>query len=343
MSASPRVSVIVPVYNSEQTLPDCLDALQNQTVPASTFEVIVVDDGSSDGSKDLPSFIPRVRFLSIHHQGPAAARNFGVQHASGEILLFTDADCVPCPDWIEKMIAPFEQADIVGVKGAYLNHQRSLVARFVQAEYEGKYARMEKERYIDFIDTYSAGYRRDIFLKQGGFDISFSTSSVEDQELSFRLATAGHKMVFVPAARVVHLRHASNLKDYFLKKYKIGYWKVLVHKKHPSKLIHDSHTPPHLKIQIVILAIAIAFLLLGLMNPLALGISAVFAGLFFITTLPFVYHTWRKDLSLAIASPLILLTRTAALGLGFGHGLLNSILRRESYNPSSAPRKSGSD
>jgi hypothetical protein len=80
-------------------------------------------------------------------------------------------------------------------------------------------------------------------------------------------------MVFVPAARVVHLRHASNLKDYFLKKYKIGYWKVLVHKKHPSKLIHDSHTPPHLKIQIVILAIAIAFLLLGLRADLNLHLN----------------------------------------------------------------------
>jgi glycosyltransferase involved in cell wall biosynthesis len=339
MRASPRVSVIVPVYNAEKTLADCLDALQNQTVPASTFEIIVVDDGSSDGSKDLQALFPRVRFLSIHHQGPAAARNFGAQHAFGQILLFTDADCVPCPNWIEKMIAPFEQEEIVGVKGAYLNHQRSLVARFVQAEYEGKYTRMVQERYIDFIDTYSAGYRRDIFLKQGGFDISFSTSSVEDQELSFRLATAGHKMVFVPAARVVHLRHASNLKDYFLKKYKIGYWKVLVHKKHPRKLIRDSHTPPNLKIQIVILAAALFFLILGVINPLSLRISALFAGLFLITTLPFVYHTWRKDLSLAIVSPLILLIRSAALGLGFGHGLLNSILRPESYNPSPRPSK----
>ena len=146
-------------------------------------------------------------------------------------------------------------------------------------------------------------------------------------------------MVFVPAARVVHLRHASNLKDYFLKKYKIGYWKVLVHKKHPRKLIRDSHTPPNLKIQIVILAAALFFLILGVINSLSLRISALFAGLFLITTLPFVYHTWRKDLSLAIVSPLILLIRSAALGLGFGHGLLNSILRPESYNPSPRPSK----
>jgi glycosyltransferase involved in cell wall biosynthesis len=337
MVSSPRVSVIVPVYNSEKTLDSCLDALQNQTVPASFFEVIVVDDGSSDGSQNIKHLFPQFHFLSIEHQGPSAARNYGVQNASGEIILFTDADCVPCVDWIEKMVAPFEQGNIVGVKGAYLNHQHSLIARFVQAEYESKYDHMKKEKYIDFIDTYSAGYRRDEFLKHGGFDTSFSTSSVEDQEFSFRMAKAGHQMVFVPQARVVHLRHASNLKDYFLKKFKIGYWKVLVHKKHPHKLIRDSHTPQNLKLQIILLAFAGLLLLLGLIHPLALKVSALFGVLFFTTTLPFVYRIWKKDIGLAIISPFLLLTRTMALSLGFGYGILKYILSPGSFRTSTHP------
>jgi glycosyltransferase involved in cell wall biosynthesis len=331
MVSSPRVSVIVPVYNSKETLRHCLDALQNQTVPASSFEVIVVDDGSSDGSEDLNPLFPHFHFFFIDHQGPSAARNYGAQNASGEIILFTDADCVPCVDWIEKMVAPFEQEIIVGVKGTYLNNQHSLLARFVQAEYESKYEHMKKEKYIDFIDTYSAGYRKDEFLKHGGFDTSFSTSSVEDQEFSFRMAKAGHQMVFVPQARVVHLCHSNNLKDYFLKKFKIGYWKVLVHKKHPHKLIRDSHTPQNLKLQIILLAFAGLFLLLGLIHPLALMVSALFGMLFFTTTLPFAYRIWKNDIGLAIISPFLLLIRTIALSLGFGYGILIYILSPGSF------------
>jgi glycosyltransferase involved in cell wall biosynthesis len=331
---SPRISVIIPVYNSEKTLWHCLDALQHQTIPNESFEVIVVDDGSSDGAKDLAPQFPQVHFYSIDHQGPAAARNFGVHNASGEIVLFTDADCVPTSDWIEKMSSPFEQEHIVGVKGTYLNQQHNVVARFVQAEYEGKYDHMQKEKYIDFIDTYSAGYRREVFLENGGFDTDFPTSSVEDQELSYRIASSDGKLVFVPQARVIHLGHASNIKDYFLKKHKIGYWKVLVHKKHPHKLIRDSHTPQNLKIQIIVIAIAALFLPLGLIDSFFFWISALLGLLFIVTTVPFVYRNWRKDISVAIISPFLLLIRTIALGLGFGHGLIHYLFWPKSFHSS---------
>lgn len=323
----PRVTVIIPAFNSESSLQYCLSALQDQTVPADCFEVIVVDDGSTDGTRNLANLYPHVHFHFISHQGPAAARNFGVQNSVGDIVLFTDADCVPNRDWIEKMIAPFEQEWVVGVKGAYSSGQRSLVARFVQAEYESKYDHMRREKYIDFIDTYSAGYRKDLFLQNGGFNIEFPTSCVEDQEFSFRMARAGHKMVFVPDAQVVHSGHANSLKDYFLKKYKIGYWKVLVHQRHPDKLIHDSHTPPVLKIQIIILSATIPFFLLGFVLPSFFWLSVLFGFLFVLTTLPFISRNWRKDFWVSVISPLLILIRAFALGLGFGIGSLSILLK----------------
>jgi glycosyltransferase involved in cell wall biosynthesis len=325
----PRVSVIIPAFNSARTLGYCLTALQRQTLPAVCFDVIVVDDGSLDDTKDVALLFPEVQFISINHQGPAAARNFGVTNSSAEIVLFTDADCIPAEDWVENMIAPFDEEDVVGVKGIYLNQQRELIARFVQAEYESKYGHMQKEKYIDFIDTYSAGYRRDVFLQYGGFDTDFPTSCVEDQEFSFRIARAGHKMVFAPGAKVLHLRHARSLKEYFLKKFKIGYWKVLVHKRYPDKLIHDSHTPSHLKLQILIIGGAAFFTLLGFVSPLNFWISGFLCVFFLATALPLISQTWRKDIWVAIISPGLLLVRTLALGLGFSIGTLN--LLRNSF------------
>src|SRR5213079_2963542 len=96
------------------------------------------------------------------------------------------------PEWLEQLVHPFLESShsvrpVVGVKGTYLTHQRSLVARFVQQEYEYKYDHMARLPEIDFIDTYSAAYCRQVLLDNGGFETAFSTPSVEDQELSFRL------------------------------------------------------------------------------------------------------------------------------------------------------------
>ena len=107
---------------------------------------------------------------------------------------------------------------------------------------------------IDFVDTYSAAYRRDIFLANGGFDSTFPTASVEDQEFSFRLAEKGYRLVFVPAAKVFH-RHNHTLSAYIRRKFLIGYWKVLVTRRHPGRAVRDSHTPQALKLQMGLAAV----------------------------------------------------------------------------------------
>jgi glycosyltransferase involved in cell wall biosynthesis len=150
---SVSVSVVIPAYNAETTIDACLAAFTRQTVPPDSFEVIVVDDGSTDATRARIATHPMARLLTQVNAGPAAARNLGVQHALGEIILFTDADCVPMENWIEQMLIPFSRSEVVGVKGRYLLKQRSLVARFVQLEYEEKYDHMLHWEYIDFIDT----------------------------------------------------------------------------------------------------------------------------------------------------------------------------------------------
>ena len=129
------ISVVVPAYNAREAIAECLEALLHQTVPRDRYEVIVVDDGSSDGTAEVVRPYG-VKLLQQANQGPAAARNLGVAHAQGEIILFTDADCAPHADWIEQLTRPLLDDEIVGSKGVYRTRQRGLLPRFIQLEYE---------------------------------------------------------------------------------------------------------------------------------------------------------------------------------------------------------------
>ena len=129
MTCRPQFSVIVPAYQAEDTIDRCLDALARQTIPRELYEIVVVDDDSSDETCARVKAHAGVRLLTQVHAGPAAARNLGVEHARGEIVLFTDSDCEPARNWIERIVAPFHDEEIVGVKGAYLTRQQEIVAR----------------------------------------------------------------------------------------------------------------------------------------------------------------------------------------------------------------------
>lgn len=315
-----KYSVIIPAYNAERTLSLTLEALRRQTVPREEYEVIVVDDGSTDGTAEVARAYG-VRLIRQQNQGPAAARNVGVREARGEIVLFTDSDCEPREDWIEKLTAPFADPEVVGAKGAYLTRQRSLMARFVQLEYEDRYDRMARFAQIDFIDTYSAAYRRAVFLANRGFDTIFPTASVEDQEFSFRLAQKGYKMVFVPDARVYHL-HDETLTQYVRRKFFIGYYKALLTRWLPERLITDTHTPPVLKLQLVLMALILALVLPAFVWTPARSLLLASGLLFYATAFPFLLKIARRDPGVLLPALLYLPARALALGLGFFVGQL---------------------
>lgn len=320
------VSVIIPVYNGEKTLARCLTSLRSQTVSRDMYEIIVVDDGSKDGTRRVAEGFD-VTVVSQENQGPAAARNLGVKVAKGDIVLFIDADCAAVPDWIEEMTKPFSNPDIVGVKGTYKTTQKALIARFVQLEYEEKYERMKGFPYIDFIDTYSAGFRKDIFQKYGGFNTSFPTATVEDQEFSFRLAKNGHKMLFQPDATVYHT-HQSTLKGYMRRKFWIAYWKVLVLKHHPEKFTNDTHTPQILKFQILLtyaflLSLPISYFLFPIpywLFPLST------LGTFFLTTIPFVVFAFNRSRYVSLISPVLFFLRAISFCAGLTIGAIKTLL-----------------
>lgn len=317
------ISVIIPAQDAAKTLGECLQALLHQEGLQfdHDYEVIVVDDGSTDDTAQIAEQYA-VRVIRQTNAGPAAARNAGARIARGTLLAFTDADCAPSPAWLRELTQPFHNLEVVGVKGVYCTRQTVLVARFVQLEYEYKYARMQNQAAIDFIDTYSAAYRTQVFSLNGGFDESFRVPSVEDQEFSFRLARKGYRMVFEPSAVVFHY-HDRTLSEYIRRKFGIGYWKAFMLHWIPEKTFSDSHTAPTQRAEILLLAMLLATIPFVAVWPL-------YASIFFLivlvvllaTTSPFLMFISRRDPQVLWVAPGMVLGRAGALGLGLLKGFI---------------------
>jgi cellulose synthase/poly-beta-1,6-N-acetylglucosamine synthase-like glycosyltransferase len=313
----PLISVVIPAYNAREALGNCLDALERQTMPRRGYEIIVVNDGSSDGTREAATGRDVV-LISQPHRGAAAARNTGAHRAQGEIILFIDADCVPEPNWIEAMISSFTDQDVVGVSGRIRTRQKNLVPRFIQLEYDARYGKIAKHRYIDHINTATGAYRREVFLGSRGF--LENLLGAEDVELSFRLANRGHKMVSAPEAIVYH-RHPESILEYARRKYHYGYWRSLVYRRHPRKAVADSRTPQTQKIQIGLLFLLVAAVIGGIFWRGLAWLAEGLALLFLLISLPFWWWTLRKDLEVGLFTPLFLLVSAASVGAGVVAGL----------------------
>lgn len=316
------VSIIIPTFNGVARIGACLNALLNQKIPLAA-EILVVNDGSNDGTEYIVGNFPGIRLVNQANTGPAAARNRGVYESKGEIVIFTDDDCVPAPDWLKEMTAPFEDANVAGVKGIYRTRQKQLIARFIQIEYEDRYRRMAKFPSIDFIDTYSAAFRRKDFLDVGGFDTKFPVACAEDADLSYRMSSRKWEMRFAPRAIVYHT-HPVTLWQYLKKKYKFAYWRVLATRKNPNKALNDSHTPQLMKLQLLFPPALLLAIVADFAKQSKGRNSLAVVSLFLASTLPFALRAARKDPVVGLLSPALLALRACAQIVGVSAGILNT-------------------
>lgn len=319
---TPPISVIVPAYNAADTIEECLNALLDQTIPRRQYEVIVINDGSTDRTEAIARKYD-VRLVSQPNRGRAEAKNAGIRAARGELLLFTDADCVVPERWMEEITAPFANREVVGVAGTLRTAQRNIVARFAQFEYETKYEIMARNKSVDIVDTASAAYRKQVFTENGLFDTSLFTA--EDTDFSFRLAHRGYKIMFARCAAVFH-RHPETIIEYARRKWGYGYCRTVLYRRYPRKLVVDRRTPQSQKIQAG-LALLLGASVLGLaLSRWFLGITASLVALFAASTLPFCIKAAKKDRTVALIAPLLLFVRAAAGGLGVAMGTAHQVL-----------------
>lgn len=320
------VSVVIPVFDGEKYISQCLDALANQTCLPD--EVIVVDDGSTDNSAILAES-KSARVIRQKNQGPAAARNTGIRHATGEWILFTDSDCEPGPGWIMEMTNSLSYPEVVGVKGAYATRQKGIVPRLIQFEFEERYDLMQKFPVIDFIDTYSAGFRRNTLLEMGGFNPVLIKN--EDVDLSYRLASAGKKLLFNRKAIVYH-HHPESWWTYFSSKAKKAYWRTMVYRIHPGKAIKDTYTPQLLKVQILLATCVLLMLILALQWSICFWIALSSFGGLLLSAIPFMHRVLKRNSSLAGYAILFIVIRSYAFVCGVIIGILSLIFFKPGFH-----------
>ena len=225
MVSVPFFSIVIPTYNRPEPLRACLEALSQLEYPGDRFEVIIVDDGSPTPLNAVVEPFRsqlNITLLRQENAGPAAARNVGAQQAKGELIAFTDDDCMPSPSWLSGFAARLAQAPNAMVGGRSLNalpHNLYSTASQVLIDYlYAYYSDPQKEMF--FASNNTAMVRKH-FLSIGGFDTSFPLAAAEDRELCDRWQQQGLPIRYAPEVTVYHAHHLS-LKPFWRQHFAYG-------------------------------------------------------------------------------------------------------------------------
>jgi len=185
-----KISVIVPTLNEERDIESCLRFINGQKYPK--FDIILVDSGSTDRTVEIAKkYVNKI--LVMEANGPGPARNFGVRDTNADVVAFTDADTQVAPNWLEVIAKDFEDPDVVGVGGVLRPRKPRLIDRIMFKINSDWWYRLTARFGFYQLGTPNCAYRRDAFLKVGGFDESLSM--LEDTELSLRMRKYGKLII----------------------------------------------------------------------------------------------------------------------------------------------------
>jgi O-antigen biosynthesis protein len=228
----PRVSVVVCAYNAERTIDACLASLEVLDYP--DYEVIVVNDGSRDRTLEIAETYPFCRIISQPNKGLSAARNVGAEAATGEIVAYTDSDCVADPDWLGYLVAKMEAGGLAACGGPnFPPPEDNLVPAAVAVAPGGPTHVLLSDEVAEHIAGCNMAFRRDILLGLGGFDPIYRAAG-DDVDICWRFQDSGHVIGFSPAAMVWHFRR-NTVKAYCQQQRGYGKAEALVYSKHPFR------------------------------------------------------------------------------------------------------------
>ncbi len=234
--AWPSATVVVPAYNSQETIAVCIESLLNLQYPREKLEIIIVDNGSSDDTAAIASRYP-VGVLSEEQRGAAAARNCGIREARGEYVAFTDSDCQVAPDWLTRLVraAIENKSDAVG--GRIVSAVSNPIARFTEDQrvmnQEDAIRRLKTP--LPFILTANALFKKKVLDDVNGFDVAFDQAAAEDTDLCWRLHAHGCVFAYAHHAIVYHHHRLTTVGLYF-QFFKYGKGEVQLVVKHRSRL-----------------------------------------------------------------------------------------------------------
>ena len=230
----PNVSVVVCAYNAADTLDDCLTSLEALTYP--NTEVIVVNDGSRDGTVTIASRHPDVRIIHLPNGGLSAARNAGLAATSGEIVAFTDADCRVDPDWLTYLVQPLLVSDVVGAGGpSVVPPDDPWVAQCVARAPGNPTHVMLDDRTAEHVPGCNMAFRRNALLSIDGFNPVYLRAG-DDVDICWRLQAGGLRIGFAPAALVWH-HHRARIQAYWRQQFGYGEGETWLDAYHPEKFL----------------------------------------------------------------------------------------------------------
>jgi GT2 family glycosyltransferase len=236
-TAWPRVSVVVCTRNGARTLHDCLTGLDRLDYP--DYEVIIVDDGSTDASAAIASEYD-VRLISTENRGLSVARNTGMEAATGEIVVYTDDDARPDPDWLRYLAWSFLTTDHASIGGPNIAPGGDgPIATCVANAPGGPVHVLLTDEIAEHIPGCNMAFRRDRLIEIGGFDPRFRTAG-DDVDLCWRMQYRGWTIGFNPAAMVWHHRRNS-VRTYWKQQTGYGKAEALLEAKWPNRYNRAGH------------------------------------------------------------------------------------------------------
>ena len=233
MSDYPNVSVIIPVYNAERTIKNCLNSVVSLNYPKKYFEIIIVNNNSTDKTADiLHEFQDSIKVLDEKQRGASAARNRGITASKFDLIAFTDSDCIVDVNWLSEIISPLDK-DNVGVAGGR-------ILAWNPVNYIEKYGEIihDHEKSINYFKpqyaiTMNWASRKSVLLDAGLFNISLTRC--QDVDMSFKIIQSGYDIIYNPDALVYH-RNEKTLTGLLNEGYIHGLWSVKLIMEHKEFL-----------------------------------------------------------------------------------------------------------
>lgn len=228
----PRVSVVVCSYNGATTLRECLESLMRLDYP--DYEVILVDDGSTDGTREIAKEFPQVFYHHQANQGLSMARNVAARMASGELIAYTDSDCVADEHWLMYLVQSMRDQNVEAIGGPNVTPESDgWIAKCIAASPGNPSHVMLDDHHAEHVPGCNLAIRRATLLGMGGFDPQFRQAG-DDVDLCWRLLDADLPIGYAPSAMVWHHRRATV--SAFTKQQKgYGRSEAMVHFKHPQR------------------------------------------------------------------------------------------------------------
>ena len=229
---TPMVSVVICAYNAERTMRPCLESLRRLDYP--NYEVVIVDDGSRDRTAEISMDFPEFRLIRQPNRGLSVARNVGMHAARGDLIAYTDSDCVVDPHWLAFMVRTMVEGGFDGCGGPnYAPHETGRIEGCVAASPGAPCHVLTGEDRAEHLAGCNMVFSKPALLEAGGFDPQF-TSAGDNVDICWRMLDAGLRLGFCPAAFVWHFRR-NTVKAYYGQQRGYGRAEAMLYAKYPDR------------------------------------------------------------------------------------------------------------